>query len=87
MDVIKHTIDDLPENLTIEIPKHLVHRKAEIIILAEEKPVSKKRLVDFFGALPDFPERFSQGEFEGLVELPVFHGDGTLPGVDLSKLR
>ncbi|MCI0512721.1 hypothetical protein L0128_05875 [candidate division KSB1 bacterium] len=64
MNATKTVYQALPE--TILIPKEFVHRKGEIIILIEDdiqlpKP---KFLKDFFGILPDFPERADQGEYE-----------------------
>ena len=70
MDAIKQIINELPEKVTIDIPKHLIHRKAEIIILTEEEENSnKKTLSDFFGAIPDFPERSPQGDYENREHL------------------
>ena len=69
MNTIKKTYDDLPEMVTIEIPKNLVHRKAEIFIITEENDITgQKTLLDYFGSIPDFPERFPQGEFEKRAE-------------------
>jgi hypothetical protein len=64
MKAIKTTYDDLPE--TIIIPKEFVHKKAEIIIIVEDsaKKYTKNKLVDFFGTIPDFPDRQLQGDFE-----------------------
>ena len=71
MDAIKQTINDLPAKVTIDIPQHLIHRKAEIIILTEdeEEGRKKKKLSDFFGSIPDFPDRFPQGDFENRAHL------------------
>lgn len=69
MNTIKKSYDDLPEMVTIEIPKNLVHRKAEIFIITEESDTTgQKSLLDYFGLIPDFPERFPQGEFEMRAE-------------------
>ena len=63
MQAIKTIYDDLPG--TINIPDKWIHRKAEVIIILEdETPKGKKHLIDFFGILPDFPDRFPQGEYE-----------------------
>ena len=63
MQAIKTVYEDLPE--TILIPKEFVHKKGEITIIMEEiAPNDTKRLVDFSGILPDFPDRFPQGTFE-----------------------
>ena len=63
MQAIKKTYEDLPE--TIAIPREFIHKKGEIIIILEEElQGGPKRLADFFGILPDFPDRFPQGEYE-----------------------
>ena len=72
MDALKKNYDDIPE--TIKIPKQFTHKKGEIIILTDDVPQktdtsSKRRLLDFYGAIPDFPERFKQGEYEGRKKL------------------
>ena len=69
MNAIKTHYDDLPE--TIKIPDEFVHKKGEIIIIIDEdiQNKKKKKLSDFFGSIPDFPERFSQGEYEDRIVL------------------
>jgi hypothetical protein len=64
MNATKTIYQALPE--TILIPKEFVHRSGEIIILIDEELSSPKSklLKDFFGILPDFPERSQQGEYE-----------------------
>jgi hypothetical protein len=63
MNAIRTTYEDLPE--LVKMPKDFVHRKAEIIIIIEDKlRKNKKSLREFFGIIPDFPERFSQGGYE-----------------------
>ena len=63
MQAIKTIYDDLPG--TITIPDKWIHRKAEVIIILEdEAPKSKKYFIDFFGILPDSPDRFPQGVYE-----------------------
>jgi hypothetical protein len=64
MKAIKTIYNDLPE--TITIPKEFVHKKAEIIIIIEDniKRNNKSKLVDFFGTIPDFPDRQVQGDYE-----------------------
>lgn len=64
MKAIKTSYDDLPE--TITIPREFVHKKAEIIIIIEDSvsKKSKNKLLDFFGSIPDFPDRKSQGDYE-----------------------
>ncbi len=55
----------------IQIPKEFVQKKGEIIILIDEElPRLKPGLLkDFFGILPDFPERAPQGDYEARENL------------------
>jgi hypothetical protein len=63
MNAIRTIYEDLPE--LVKMPKDFVHRKAEIIIILEDKVRGKKKsLSEFFGIIPDFPERFNQGGYE-----------------------
>ena len=64
MNAVKQLYNDIPE--TITIPKEFIHQKGEIIIMMDEpiQPKPKKSLKDFFGSIPDFPERSPQGEYE-----------------------
>jgi hypothetical protein len=64
MNTIKTTYNSLPES--IHIPKELVSRKAEIIIIVEDDTARDKNLTleSFFGSIPDFPGREDQGTFE-----------------------
>ena len=63
---------------TIEVPVEIRNRRTEVIFLvvdgATESPHEEPDGMDltadqFFGALPDFPERAPQGEFETRLEL------------------
>ncbi|MDP2983796.1 MAG: hypothetical protein Q8O92_10765 [Candidatus Latescibacter sp.] len=66
MQTIKTYYEDLPE--TISIPREFIHKKAKIIIIMEEDSLKNtKRLVDIFGILPDFPDRFPQGDYGGRI--------------------
>lgn len=68
MNAVKTMFDDIPE--MIPVPKEFIHKKGEVIfIIDEDVTINKKSLKDFFGVLPDFPERASQGEFEIREEL------------------
>lgn len=69
MNAIKTYYEDIPES--IKVPADFAHRKGEIIIILDEDiPSSKnKKLKDFFGAIPDFPERADQGNYEERDEL------------------
>lgn len=68
----------------IEVPPELRNQKAEVIFLAMDgvplEPAtadqgspamegSDKSAVEFFGALPDFPERLPQGDFDSRQDL------------------
>ena len=67
-NAIKTTYDSLPERITV--PRQYVHKRAEVIILLEDdvaEPLPSLR--DFFGSLPDFPDRGPQGAFEVRDEL------------------
>jgi hypothetical protein len=62
---MRTTYEDLPETVTLTIPKEMAHKRAEIIVLVDETGVANgKSLADFFGSIPDFPERAPQGVFE-----------------------
>ena len=64
MNAVRQLYNDIPE--TILIPKEFIHKKGEVIIMMDESPQlkSEKKLKDFFGSIPDFPERLPQGEYE-----------------------
>ena len=64
MNATKTIYEKIPE--TIHIPKEFVNKKGEIIIIIDEDiPREKKKfLKDFYGAIPDFPQREPQGEYE-----------------------
>jgi len=69
MNAIKKTYNEIPE--TINVPKEFIHKKGEIIFIVEDEdlPVKNRSLMDFYGSIPDFPERADQGEFEKREEL------------------
>ena len=68
MDAVRKIYDEVPD--TISIPPELRHRKVEVIILPLDEDGSTPGIdtqtdaAELFGALPDFPERGSQGEYE-----------------------
>ena len=64
MNAVKTIYENLPE--TIKIPKEFIHKKAEMILIFDDNPSGKngKKLSDFYGSIPDFPERAEQGRFE-----------------------
>jgi len=72
-------IRQIHDNLNNAIPVPLVfrHRKVEVIFIAideqetEENSLAKmdESIGEFFGCLPDFPDREPQGEYETRQEL------------------
>lgn len=64
MNAIKQEFNEIPE--TISVPKEFIHKKGEIIFIVEDDVEQKrtKTLKDFYGAIPDFPERSPQGDFD-----------------------
>jgi asparagine synthetase A len=69
MNAIKKTYDEIPE--TVKVPEEFINKKGEIIFIIEDELqfVNKKTLKDFYGTIPDFPERSAQGEYEKRDEL------------------
>ncbi|HON80207.1 MAG TPA: hypothetical protein PK544_17080 [Spirochaetota bacterium] len=69
MNAVKKTFNEIPE--TISVPKEFIKKKGEIIFIVEDdvEPDKLKTLKDFYGAIPDFPERFPQGEYDKRDEL------------------
>ncbi len=69
MEALKTSYDNIPA--MIPVPKEFVHKKGEIIFIVDSKvaPNRKKSLKDFFGMIPDFPERSLQGDYEERVRL------------------
>ena len=64
MIAIRRLYERLPKR--IAIPDAMRDRKVEVIFLELDvaRAPQAKRLEDFFGSLPDFPDRFPQGEYE-----------------------
>ena len=70
MDAVRKIYEDVPD--TIPVPPELRHRKVEVIILSLDDDGSKTSVTvetqpdsaELFGALPDFPERGPQGNYE-----------------------
>ena len=68
MNTVKKIYADMPE--IINVPKEFIHRKGEVIIILDDEPPKKASfLKDFYGSIPDFPERVPQGDFEERVPL------------------
>ena len=70
MDAVRKIYEDVPD--TIPVPPELRHRKVEVIILPLDDDGSKTSVTvetqpdsrELFGALPDFPERGLQDNYE-----------------------
>lgn len=64
MNAIRNVYDEIPEK--INIPKEFINKKGEVIIILHEETQGRKDklLKDFYGTIPDFPERPMQGEYE-----------------------
>jgi len=72
MNTLRQRYEDMPE--TIKVPRQFIHKKGEIIILTDSESKeavagTARRLIDFYGTIPDFPERFPQGQYEKRDEL------------------
>jgi hypothetical protein len=69
MNAVKKSFNEIPA--TVSVPKEFIHKKGEIIFIVEEDNEFKKgsALKDFYGSIPDFPERASQGEHQKREEL------------------
>ncbi len=67
MNTVKKIYTDMPE--TINIPKKFVHKRGEVIIILEEEAGQKALLKDFYGLIPDFPERTAQEAYEERMPL------------------
>lgn len=62
-DAIKTSYEALPEK--ISVPPEYVNRRAEVIILLDSAVSSESHSIsEFFGSIPDFPERDDQGTYE-----------------------
>lgn len=62
-NAFKTTYESLPDK--ISVPDDYVHKRAEVIILLDEDPSPVTRFIsEFFGTIPDFPERDEQGRYE-----------------------
>jgi len=66
MNVIKINKRIESNDIHIDGLEKYIGKDAEIIVLIEEDSISrdKKTLKDFYGSIPDFPERGPQGDFE-----------------------
>lgn len=71
MNAIKKIYNKLPE--TINVPEEFIHKKGEIIFIMDDELqlIKNKTVKDFHGAIPDFPERSSQGNYEKRAELEI----------------
>jgi hypothetical protein len=55
--MIKKTYNKIPE--TINVPNEFINKKGEIIFIVEDEDqhFKDKTLRDFYGSIPDFPEK------------------------------
>lgn len=62
-NAFRASYDSLPPSIIV--PPECVNRPAEVIILFDtDRQLSCCSLGDFFGSIPDFPERDEQGKHE-----------------------
>jgi hypothetical protein len=59
MNAVKSKYKDAPN--TIPVPAEFQHKNIEVIFLPIEEEKKTANIDDFFGALPDFPDRAPQG--------------------------
>ena len=64
MKTLKTVYSDIPEILNV--PEGFVHKKGEIIFILNDEINNKtpKDIIEFFGLVPDFPDRSVQGRIE-----------------------
>jgi hypothetical protein len=62
MTQVKSVYQSAPK--TIPVPEELQNQNIEVIFQPLNIVEKKRKLEDFFGSIPDFPERASQGEYE-----------------------
>ena len=64
MEALKTTYRDIPP--LIPVPKEFVHRSGEVIFIIDKakKEKKKKYLKEFYGTIPDFPDRVSCGDYD-----------------------
>ena len=69
MNTVKKKYNEIPE--TIDVPREFIKKKGEIIFIIDDEiqPAKGKSLKDFFGAIPDFPDRTEQGDYEKREEI------------------
>ena len=69
MEALRTIYDEIPD--VIEIPKNIRHKRAEVIIitLENDEKIEKTPIDKLYGIIPDFPERFEQGNFQNRDEL------------------
>ena len=61
---VKNAFEDMPE--IIRVPEEFVHKKCAVIFTEfdDEEVAAKPVFEDFYGALPDSPERPPEGNYE-----------------------
>ena len=70
MQAIREIREVFSAELVLRLPAEFLRQTVEVIILPfgeyapQTPPGRHQALADFFGILPDFPERAAQGEYE-----------------------
>jgi len=62
-----HSKTDKKGHLKIDIPTEIIQSDVEVLLVIEkiqEYNKNIKSLDELYGSMPDFPERFSQGNFD-----------------------
>ena len=59
MNAVKSVYETAPDS--IPVPKQFQNKAVEVIFLTVESERKKTPVGNFYGALPDFPERAAQG--------------------------
>lgn len=69
MNALRTIYEKIPDN--IEVPKEIRNKKAEVIIipLEDDNITIYNNIDNLYGCIPDFPERFEQGNYEIREEL------------------
>jgi hypothetical protein len=62
MNAVKSTYKNAPTS--IPVPEEFQKKDIEVIFLPITEEIKNTDISKFFGALPDFPDRFDQGEVQ-----------------------
>lgn len=75
--IIRKIYEKMPDVVTVTVPPELRNRRVELLILPlsdeqsldDSSDVADPEILEFFGSMPDFPERDSQGIYEEREEM------------------